>query len=73
MPTHTQGRSTRAAHGAVGAFRQSLLCYLHKQEHKVSSYCDAVEVCCKRCGADLVFILIEYYCRFSCDAVYFAS
>jgi hypothetical protein len=45
--------------------------YRHKEEHEMSSYCDAVGVCSKCCGVDSVFILIEYYCRLSCDALYF--
>ena len=37
----------------------------------MSSYRDAMEVCSKSRGVVSVFILIEYYCRLSCDAIYF--
>jgi len=37
----------------------------------VSSFCSAMEVYSKSRGVDSIFILIEYYCRFGCDAVYF--
>ena len=37
----------------------------------MSSNREAMEACSKSCGVVSVFILIDYDCRLSCDAVYF--